>query len=591
MKSENEILTCWKEWVNAPLEDPELKEELNRIGNNMQEIYDRFYKDLEFGTGGLRGVIGVGTNRINICTIGKVTQGYANYLTGREESPSVAIAYDSRINSELFARRTASVLAANGIRVYIYRELMPTPSLSFAVRHLQCSGGIVITASHNPAKYNGYKVYGSDGGQITTRIADEILQKINSVSMFKDVKTMEFEQGLNLGLISYIGDETVSAYIEAVSSQSLYGEYATCTDSKDVNKKDRTVQNAIAKDVSIVYTPLNGAGLACVLRTLKENGFTNITVVKEQEMPNGNFPTCPYPNPEMKEALTLGIEYAIRFGSELVLATDPDCDRVGTAVKSGNHYVLLSGNEMGLLLFDYICKRRISLGKMPDRPIVVKTIVTTDMVKKIAADYGVEVIDVLTGFKFIGEQISLLESRGEKERYIFGFEESYGYLTGGYVRDKDGVNGALLICEMFTYYKSLGLTLNEVLDSLYQKYGYCLNTLRSYVFEGADGFQKMTGIMDQLRKKPPIVLHNKAVKAVSDYRSSTTLWQDGRHGQIDLPKSNVLKFLLEENSSVVIRPSGTEPKLKVYISLSANSMEEARMCEENIVSELEKNYF
>lgn len=569
MKSE--VLNRWRKWNCADLKDEDLVTELNDIRQNDNELTDRFYRDLEFGTGGLRGVIGVGTNRMNIYTVGKATQGYANYLNRKFAAPSVAIAYDSRIKSDVFARHAACVLAANGIKVHLYQELMPTPSLSFAVRYLKCSGGIVITASHNPAKYNGYKVYGSDGGQITTETADSILKEIDVIDPFSDVKYIDFDNAVSRELISYIEEKAIAAYIEAVSTQALCG-------------------NEINKDISIIYTPLNGSGLRCVMRTLKNNGFTNIAVVKEQERPDGNFPTCPYPNPEMKEALTLGIQYALQLGSELLLATDPDCDRVGTAVKSEDGYVLLSGNEMGLLLFDYICKRRIALGKMPHHPILVKTIVTTDLAKLIAADYGVEVIDVLTGFKYIGEQIGILETKGETERYIFGFEESYGYLSGAFVRDKDGVNASLLICEMFAYYKSHGQTLPEVLDALYQKYGYCLNTLRSYTFEGAAGFDTMAKIMENFRTAPPSAIAGKSVTAISDYKTSKTINADGSHTTIDLPKSNVIKFMLEGNSSVVIRPSGTEPKLKLYISVNAASRSEAGMAEEAIAFDLEKVY-
>lgn len=569
---ESEILSRWNKWNHTFLEDPDLIEELNNIQQNEKELTERFYRDLEFGTGGLRGIIGVGTNRMNIYTIGKATQGYANYLNQNFTVSSVAIAYDSRIKSDVFARRAACVLAANGIRVHLYRELMPTPSLSFAVRYLGCSGGIVITASHNPAKYNGYKVYGDDGGQITTETADCILKEINAVDPFNDVKHMDFHDALTRDLITYIEEKTITAYIRAVSAQAL------CS-------------GEIKKNISIIYTPLNGSGLRCVMRTLKENGFTNIAVVKEQEAPDGNFPTCPYPNPEMKEALALGIQYASQLGSELLLATDPDCDRVGTAVKSDSGYELLSGNEMGLLLFDYICKRRIALGTMPRHPILVKTIVTTDLAKLIAADYGVEVIDVLTGFKYIGEQIGRLEKNGEEERYIFGFEESYGYLSGGFVRDKDGVNASLLICEMFAYYKSHGQTLLEVLENLYKKYGYCLNRLRSYTFEGAEGFHTMEKIMENFRTAAPTTIGGKAITSISDYKISITSNADGSQTTINLPRSNVMKFLLEGNTSAVIRPSGTEPKLKLYISVSAPSRREAEIAEKAIALEMEKLYF
>ena len=563
------VQTRWKNWLSQSLEDADLTAELQAMAEDEKTIEDCFYKELEFGTGGLRGVIGAGTNRMNIYTVAKATQGYADYLNEYFASPSVAIAYDSRIKSERFAEVAAEVLAANGIRVYIYPELMPTPALSFAVRNLSCSGGIVITASHNPAKYNGYKVYGADGCQITTKAAKEILAKINAVDVFSGVKSMKFAKGIEKKRISYIGEETVRAFIRAVSAQSLCGD-AACD-----------------KSVSIVYTPLNGTGLKCVLRCLKENGFTNISVVKEQAEPDGHFPTCPYPNPEIREALELGLKEAKRLGSELLLATDPDCDRVGIAVKSGDDFVLLTGNEVGMLLLDYICKRRLALKRMPKNPLVVKTIVTIDMAKRIAADYGVQVIDVLTGFKFIGEQIGFLEKKGEEDRYILGFEESYGYLTGSYVRDKDAVNASLMICEMFAYYKAKGQSLLDVLNGLYTKYGYCLNTLQCYEFEDASGFQKMQDIMEKLRASCPKMWIGYRIISVSDYKKSITRYSDGRVEKIDLPVSNVLKFELENNLSVVVRPSGTEPKLKMYMSVSAGSREEAGNLEQRLVKVLE----
>lgn len=558
---EEKILNEWNRWNTQRLDDEDLITELNNIKESESEIFDRFYRNLEFGTGGLRGVIGVGTNRMNIYTVAKATLGYSNYLKKQTASPSVSIAYDSRIKSDVFAKVAAEVFAANGVRVYIYPELMPTPSLSFAVRHLKCSGGIVITASHNPSKYNGYKVYGSDGCQITTEAASSILAEIEAVDIFKDVKNCSFEEALAQEKITYIGDQVVREYLNAVSSQTL------CEDETD-------------KGFSIVYTPLNGAGLKCVTQVLKENGFTNISVVKEQEKPDGRFLTCPYPNPEIREALELGLREAKELGSDLLLATDPDCDRVGIAVRSNEDYVLLSGNEVGMLLLDYICKRRIALNKMPKNPILVKTIVTIDMANRIAEDYGVQVIDVLTGFKFIGEQIGLLEAKGEEERFIFGFEESYGYLTGGYVRDKDAVDGSLMICEMFAYYKNQGLSMIDVLNDLYQRYGYCLNTLHSYTFEGAEGFQKMQMIMQELRKTSLKEIAGRKVIEVRDYLG----------GINQLPKSDVLKYMLESNTSIVIRPSGTEPKLKVYLSVSADNHDAAEKMEAFIVKELEERF-
>jgi len=560
----------WKQWQHQVLEDLDLEKELQDMVSDIKKIEDCFYKDLEFGTGGLRGIIGVGTNRMNIYTVAKVSQGYANYLKQSFAEPSVAIAYDSRIKSDKFAIVAASVFAANGIQVFIYPELMPTPALSFAIRYLQCSGGIVITASHNPGKYNGYKVYGPDGCQITTEAAKSILAEIKNVDIFNGVKKILFSQGLEQGVISYIAEETVDAYVNAISAETLCGT------------------EVIDKDVSIVYTPLNGAGLACVIRCLKENGFSNISIVAEQEKPDGNFPTCPYPNPEIREALELGLRDARRLGSDLLLATDPDCDRVGIAVKSDDDYVLLSGNEVGMLLLDYICKRRIALNKMPEKPIMIKTIVTIDVVKQIAQDYGVQVIDVLTGFKFIGEQIGLLERDGEEKRYIFGFEESYGYLTGSYVRDKDAVDGALLICEMFAYYKTQGLSLLNVLNNLYQKYGYCLNTLHSYEFEGEEGFTKMQKIMVFFRNECPGEWVGRKILTVSDYKESVIRYADGHKEKIMLPVSDVLKYELEGNLSVVVRPSGTEPKLKMYFSVSEKKREEAMELEKKFVLDVEK---
>lgn len=559
----------WNIWNSRQMEDPELAKELQSIQSDKANIEDCFYKDLEFGTGGLRGKLGVGTNRMNIYTIAKVTQGYSNYLNVKCDSPSVAIVYDSRINSNKFARVAAEVFAANGIRVYISKELMPTPFLSFSIRNLGCSGGVAITASHNPAQYNGYKVYGPDGCQITMQAAKDILEEINVVDIFDGVRRLPFERGTELGVISYIEEEMVDAYIEAVSEQSLCGD------------------ERIDKTLSIVYTPLNGAGLKCVTRCLKKNGFTNIYVVAEQEQPDGNFTTCPYPNPEISEALELGLRDVRKLNSDLLLATDPDCDRVGIAVRSGDDYVLLSGNEVGMLMLDYICKRRIELNRMPENPIVIKTVVTIDMANRIAENYGAHIIDVLTGFKFIGEQIGLLEKKGELDRFILGFEESYGYLTGSYVRDKDGVNASLIICEMFAYYKTRGLTLIEVLNGIYNKYGYCLNTLHSYTFEGENGFKQMQEIMMKLRSMNPTKWCGYPVRSVSDFKKSVTRYADGSKQMIALPKSDVLKYVMEGNLSLVVRPSGTEPKIKVYFSVSADSRAEVEKLERELIREVE----
>ena len=542
----------YKHWLAHAYD--EIKEELR--GYSEKEIEDSFYKDLAFGTGGLRGVIGAGTNKLNIYTVGKATQGLANYLNSTFEKASVVIGYDSRIKSDVFARKAAEVFAANGIVVYLYPRLLPVPTVSFAVRYLGASCGVMITASHNPSKYNGYKVYGSDGCQITTEAAKAIQEEINKVDEFADVKDYKGES------IESVGEEVLDHFIMEVKNQSvLFGD-------------------EVDKNVSIVYSPLNGAGLEPVMRVLKESGYENITVVEEQKNPDGNFPTCPYPNPEIKEALTLGLEYCKKVGADLLLATDPDCDRVGIAVKDENgDYKLLSGNEVGLLLLDYICSQRTKHGKIPENPVMVKTIVTMDLGERIAAHYGVRTINVLTGFKFIGEQIGLLEKDGKAGSYIFGFEESYGYLSGSYVRDKDGVNGAYLIAEMFAFYKTRGISLMEKLNELFSTYGYCLNTLHSFTFEGASGFTKMQEIMKEFHK---------GLDNIGGLKVEKT--EDYSVGLNGLPKSDVLKYLLEGDCSVVVRPSGTEPKLKTYISVSAAFVDEAKQLEERIVDSL-SDYF
>lgn len=529
-------------WTKNATEDKDLTEELKNMTDEQKE--DSFYRNLEFGTGGLRGVIGAGTNRMNIYTVAKASQGIANYLNKYFKEPSIAVSYDSRIKSDLFAKTACEVFAANGIKVYIYSQLMPTPCLSFAVRNLKCSAGIMITASHNPAKYNGYKVYNDAGCQITNVAADEILAEIEKLDIFADIKKTDFDIALKNGDVEYISEDVYKEFTEQVKNQSvLFGD-------------------EIDRNVSIVYTPLNGTGLKPVLRALKESGFNNITVVKEQENPDGNFPTCTYPNPEIKEALNLGIQYAKKTNAELLLATDPDCDRVGIAVKENDDYKLITGNEVGLLLLDYICSQRIKHNKMPKNPIAVKTIVTTDLAEKIAENYGVEIKNVLTGFKFIGEQIGLLEQKGEEDRYIFGFEESYGYLSGSYVRDKDAVNASFLICEMFAFYKTNGVTLIQKLNEIYQKYGYLKNSLYSYEFPGSTGFNKMQQLMQDLRDGK-VSFEN--TEKVLDYNTGI----DG------LPKSNVLKFIFKNGNSFVIRPSGTEPKIKIYLSVSEKNYEDA----------------
>ena len=555
-----EYMNEYRRWLKNATADEDLFKELKAMDANT--IEDSFYRNLAFGTGGLRGTIGAGTNRMNVYTVAKASQGLADYLLKNNNTPSVVIGYDSRIKSDVFAKVAAGVFAANGIKVYFWQELLPVPTVSFAVRYLGASAGVMITASHNPSKYNGYKVYGSDGCQITTEAAADILAEIEKLDIFADVKTSDFTVSVENGCISYIGEEVLTAYIAEIKRQSVLGN---CE---------------INKNVAIVYSPLNGTGLKPVTRALKEMGYTNITIVKEQEQPDGHFPTCPYPNPEIKEAMSLGMEYAKKCNADLLLATDPDCDRVGIAVKDKNgKYVLLSGNETGILLLDYICSRRTALGTMPADPVMVKTIVTMDMAERVAADYGVATRNVLTGFKFIGEQIGLLEKQGKEDSYIFGFEESYGYLTGSYVRDKDGVNGATMICEMFAYYASQGIGLLDKLNEIFDRYGYCLNTLHSYEFDGASGFVRMKSIMSEFHKGIEMIGGRKVI-AVLDYSKGL----DG------LPKSDVLKYLLEGGCSVVVRPSGTEPKLKTYISVSADTSKAAAELEAVIVNDLQR-YF
>lgn len=548
----------YKRWCMCALDDTDVVNELKQMDGDEEKIEEVFYRDLTFGTGGLRGIIGAGTNRVNVYTVAKASQGIANYLVSHFQSPSVIIGYDSRLKSDVFAKIAASVFAANGIRVYIWQNLTPVPMVSYAIRYLRASAGVMITASHNPSKYNGYKVYGSDGCQITTEAAKILLGEIEQIDIFTDVKRGSFDTYMSEQMISYISHNVFDAYVKEVKQQSvLYGE-------------------EVDKNVSIVYSPLNGTGRIPVIRTLKELGYSNILIVKEQEMPDGNFPTCPYPNPEIKEAMTLGVEYAKKYKADLLLATDPDCDRVGIAVKAENgEYVLLSGNETGALLLDFICSQRVKHGKMPDEPVMIKTIVTTEMGERIASDYGVKTINVLTGFKYIGEQIGLLESEGKSDSFIFGFEESFGYLSGGYVRDKDGVNAACLICDMYSYYATKGISLLEKLQELSERYGYCLNSLYSYEYEGVNGSAKMDGIMRRFRG---------GVKSFGGKKVLNTL--DYSIGIDGLPKSDVIKYSLEGGSSVVVRPSGTEPKLKVYISASAASKNEAAEYEKKIADEV-----
>lgn len=559
----DEIMKIYNRWKKCATEDPEIAQELKEMEDKPELIRDAFYKDLEFGTGGLRGVLGAGTNRMNIYTIRKVSQGLCNYICYNYENDekSIAISYDSRKNSELFAKKASEIFAANGVKVYLYKELMPTPLLSWAVRYLHTKAGIMITASHNPSKYNGYKVYGSDGCQITEKAAKHITREIETIEPFEYTFYRPFDDLLKKGLIEYISDDVVTAFIERVKKESLL--------SKD---------DVINKDVKIVYSPLHGTGLKPVTRILKESGYKNVIVVKEQELPDGNFTTCPYPNPEIKEAMALGIEYAKKYNADLLIATDPDCDRVGIASKNKEgEFVLLTGNQTGILLADYIGYMRTKNHNMPENPVMVKTIVTTDMINPIAKHYGITVKNVLTGFKYIGDQIALLEKDHKESSYILGFEESYGYLTGSYVRDKDAVDGVYLIVEMFAYYKTHGISLLDKLEELYKTYGYYANTLKSYQFEGESGFNKMNDIMNKFRNDVTHIGKYKIIK-VLDYAK----------GVDNLPLSNVIKLELDNEAGIVIRPSGTEPKLKVYISSKASGEKENKDLSDYLFSEIEQ---
>lgn len=559
-------------WLKNATEDPDLIPELESIKDDQDAVYDRFYRELEFGTAGLRGVLGAGTNRMNIYVVRYATQGLANYLKKNYDKASVAIAGDSRIKSDVFVKEAARVLAANGIKAYVARELQPTPVVSFCVRELKCQAGIMVTASHNPAKYNGYKCYGSDGCQMTDESADAVYSEIQSIDIFNDVKTIEFEQGLADGSIEYIDDTVYDSYIE--------------------NVKKQAVNPGICKGagLKVVYTPLNGAGNKLVRRVLAETGVDNVVVVKEQEMPDGNFTTCPYPNPEIKEALQLGLDLCEKEKPDLLLATDPDSDRVGIAVKlKDGSFRLMTGNETGIMLTNYILSCRKALNNLPQNPFVVKTIVTTELVAKICDKFGCELRNVLTGFKYIGEQILELEKAGEEERYIFGFEESYGYLAGTYVRDKDAVVASMLICEMAAYYRTKGKSLDDVITELYQEFGYYKNKTVSFEFDGAAGLEKMGGIMTSLRENHPDEICGRKVTVVNDYKLSLkTDKANGTTAEIKLPKSNVIAFMLDDGCSITVRPSGTEPKIKLYITAVGENEESATKIADQLVKAGEK---
>ena len=553
-------LDDYKRWSAAELEDPALSRELEEISGNDEQIRDRFAVALKFGTAGLRGVLGAGTNRMNIYVVRQATQGLANWVKTQSGSQLVAISYDSRINSDVFARTAACVLAANGIHVRIYDALMPVPALSFATRYYKANAGIMITASHNPAKYNGYKAYGPDGCQMTDDAAAIVYAEIQKTDVLTGAKLISFEEGLSSGLIQYVGEDCKEALYDAI--------------------KARSVRPGLCKTagLKLVYSPLNGSGLVPVTRVLHDIGIDDITIVPEQQYPDGNFPTCPYPNPEIFEALRLGLELAEKSGADLMLATDPDADRVGIAIRCPDgSYELVSGNEVGVLLLDYICQGRIEKGTMPKNPVAVKSIVSTPLADAVAKSYGVEMRNVLTGFKWIGDQIAQLEAAGQVDRFIFGFEESYGYLAGPYVRDKDAIVGSMLICEMAAYYRSIGSSIKERLEAIYAKFGRYLNKVDSYEFPGLSGMEKMSGIMDSLRKNPPAEIGGYNVVSVTDYQDSE---------KTGLPKANVLIYALEGGATVVVRPSGTEPKIKTYFTTLGKDLTQAEAQKEQLAGAL-----
>ena len=554
------FLEEYKRWLETDLEDSALTEELQSIKGNEEEIKDRFAVALKFGTAGLRGVLGAGSNRMNIYVVRQATQGLANWVKTQGGKQLVAISYDSRINSDVFARTAACVLAANGIKVRIYDALMPVPALSFATRYYEANAGIMVTASHNPAKYNGYKAYGPDGCQMTDEAADIVYAEIQKTDILTGAKMMDFDEGMKAGLIAYVGDDCKEALYDAI--------------------KARSVRPGICETagLKLVYSPLNGSGLVPVMRILKDIGITDITIVPEQQYPDGSFPTCPYPNPEIFEALRLGLELAEKSGADLMLATDPDADRVGIAMKCPDgSYELVSGNEVGVLLLDYICAGRMEKGTMPEKAVAVKSIVSTPLADAVAANYGVELRSVLTGFKWIGDQIAQLEAAGEVERFIFGFEESYGYLAGPYVRDKDAIIGSMLICEMAAYYRSIGSSLKQRMEEIYSEYGRYLNKVDSFEFPGLTGMDKMAGIMQDLRDNPPSEIAGiKVVKAVDYTKPEET----------GLPSANVLIYTLEGGATVIVRPSGTEPKIKTYFTTLGKDLAEAQAQKDKLAEAL-----
>lgn len=554
-----DINALYNEWLEKADADPDLKVELENIKGNDDEILDRFYRSLEFGTAGLRGVIGAGTNRMNVYTVGRATQGLADYLNDNYDSPSVAIGYDSRIKSDYFSRESAEILAANGIKVYIYDELEPTPCLSYAVRKLKASGGIIITASHNPAKYNGYKCYNSKGYQMTDDEAAQTYEYIKKVDYFTGIKKVDFDSALSDGKIEYIGEKLIESFLDEVQKQCI---------NPDIVRK---------ADLKVIYTPLNGTGNKPVRKILDRIGVKNVYVVPEQEKPDGNFPTCPFPNPEIKQVFELGLEMNKEIGADILLATDPDCDRVGIAVPDDSgKLVLMSGNEVGAMLLNYILSQKKEKGLLSDNSIAVKSFVSTDLAEVIAKKYNCKFKNLLTGFKYIGELVTNLEAEGRASDFVMGFEESYGYLAGTHARDKDAVVASMLICEMAAYYKTKNMNLVDVMESLYEEFGFYANVVESYTFEGASGMEKMASIMDGLRANAPSKIAGYDVVSVSDYEASKTVFANGRADEkIELPKSNVLAYGLTDGNKLIVRPSGTEPKIKAYITAVGKSREEA----------------
>ena len=540
----------YKRWLSANLIDFDLHAELASIENDDEAIKERFAVALKFGTAGLRGTLGAGTNRMNIWVVRQATQGVADWVKTQGGTQTVAISYDSRLKGWTFAKDAAAVLAANGIHVRLYDELMPVPALSFATRYYHCNAGIMITASHNPAKYNGFKAYGLDGCQMTDDAAAIVYDQIQKTDVLTGAKYITFAEGVEKGLIQFVGDDCKEALYQAIESRQVRPNLCKTAGLK------------------LVYSPLNGTGLVPVTRVLSDMGITDITIVPEQEYPNGYFTTCPYPNPEIYEALEKGLELAKKVGADLMLATDPDADRVGIAMKCPDgSYELVSGNEMGVLLLDYICAGRIEKGTMPKNPVAVKSIVSTPLADLVAKHYGVELRHTLTGFKWIGDQIARLEAHGEEERFIFGFEESYGYLAGSYVRDKDAIVGSMLICEMAAYYRSIGSSIKQRLEEIYAQYGRFLNKVDSYEFDGLSGMDKMAGIMNTLRTNPPVEFAGRKVVSLTDYNKPE---------ETGLPKANVLIFGLEDGATVVVRPSGTEPKIKTYFTTLGKDLAEAQ---------------